>query len=209
MKPFDSVVIGSARDTFAEAQAMRAALESFLLNVHLYWFRQKRNLMDFLAGHVADADYVVLCCHGSPCVEGDLDTTRLRVHNLVEEIDGRWESATVNLSPDDIREMVRLPGRTVITQGCGTGVEPIAHAFLDAGCRAYIGPIRPADQDAGPLFVSAFFYFLLRPSTDPRVDMTERRAAELSANIDTLSLEGTHLFRYYEAADLSRPATEA
>lgn len=209
MKPFDSVVIGSARDTFAEAQAMRAALESYLLNVHLYWFRQKRNLMDFLAGQVADADYVVLCCHGSPRVEGDASTTQLRVHNLVEEIDGRWESGTVDLSPDDIRETVRLPGRTVITQGCSTGAEPVARAFLDAGCRAYIGPASPADQDAGPLFVSAFFYFLLRPNADPRVDMTERRAAELSANIDTLSLEGTHIFRYYEAADLSRSATEA
>jgi hypothetical protein len=209
VKPFDSVVIGSARDTFAEAQAMRAALESYLLNVHLYWFRQKRNLMDFLAGRVAEADYVVLCCHGTPSVEGDLETTRLRVHNLVEEIDGRWESATVNFSADDIRATVRLPGRTVITQGCGTGVEPIARAFLDAGCRAYIGPIRPADQDAGPLFVSALFYFLLRPNPDPRVEMTERRAAQLSANIDTLSLEGTHLFRYYEAADLSRPTAEA
>ncbi len=204
MKPFDSVVIGSARDTFAEAQAMRAALESFLLNVHLYWFRQKRNVMDFLAGEVADADYVVLCCHGTAEVEGDLDTTHVRVYDVVEEIEGRWEAVTVKLGPDDIRAQVRLPGRTIITAGCATGVEPIARAFLDAGCRAYIGPTRPADQDAGPLFVSAFFYFLLRPSVDPNVMMTDRRAAELAANIDTLSKEGTHLFRYYEAADLSR-----
>ena len=33
--------------------------------------------------------------------------------------------------------------------------------------------------------------------------MTERRAAELSANIDTLSREGTHLFRYYSADTLT------
>jgi hypothetical protein len=203
VKPFDSVVIGSARDTFAEAQAMRAALESYLLNVHLYWFRQKRNLMDFLAGHVADADYVVLCCHGHPRVAGDPSTTEVIVHDLVEEIDGRWEAGDVALGPDAIRETVKLPGRAVITCGCATGTEPIARAFLDSGCRAYIGPVASADQDAGPLFVSAFFYSLLRPNVDPRVSMTEQRATGLAAGIDTLSREGTHVLRYYSADTLT------
>jgi hypothetical protein len=52
---------------------------------------------------------------------------------------------------------VNLAGRTIVSAGCSTGREPLARAFRESCCRAYIGPVEDADQDAGALFIIGFF----------------------------------------------------
>ena len=202
MRMFDSVVIGASDETLDQALAIRGALELFRLRVHLYLLCQKRNLLDLLAGKIPEAEYVVLCCHGCSDPDGQggwTDRVGLRFHGLVDEVQGKWEAVTAELPPEVIRQVVSLPGRTVIATGCRNGVEPVARAFLDAGCRAYMGAVDFVDQDSGPLFTIAFFYHLLRHETDPRVQYTDEEAARLAASLDTASQEGTHLFRYYSA----------
>lgn len=180
--------------------AVRSSLELFRLRVHLYFCVQKRNVLDLLAGNVADAQYVVLCCGGFGLEQSEVaDATQMGIEfaRLVDFVDGRWQEVTVRLTPADIRALVKLPGRTVISMGCMSGREPIAKAFLDTGCKAYIAPVRPVDQDSDALFVIGFFYHLLSQERDPSMACTEEEAVRRAASIDMDFKEGTHVFRYY------------
>ena len=174
------------------AQAIRSALELFHLRVHLYDCRQKRNVIDLLKGGIPESEYVVLCCGGW---WGDMEMKS--TFGVVDLIDGRWESVEFSMTPATIPEYVNLPGRKVISLGCNTGRKEIAQAFLDSGCRAYIGPDGALDQDSAVLFVIAFFYHLLREDREPALRCTDREAAERAAALDDYSKEGAHVFRYY------------
>lgn len=199
MKMFDSVVLAYDQWSMDIGLAVRASLELFRLNVYAHFCVQKRNVVDFLAGSIPDSQYVVLCSHGlgsSDVPEEHPDQMRLGFH-VVDEVDGKWEKVEFALTPANIPEYVKLTGRTVIALGCGNGREPIAEAFLAAGCRAYAGAITPVDQDSTALFAIAFFYHLLSQDRDPSQSCSEKEAAQRAAAVDVDFKEGTHLFRYY------------
>lgn len=193
---FDPVVIGTDTGALDLALAIRSTLELFRLRVYMHWCVQRRNALDFFAGKIPDSEYVVLCCHGLGS-SGAPEEMKMGFCDLSDQVEGKWVGAEFALTPANIPELVKFPGRTVIAVGCGAGRESLARAFLDSGCRAYIGPDGDSDQDSAALFVIAFFYHLLAQERDPSVKWTEREAADLAASFDTHTSEGTHLFRYY------------
>jgi hypothetical protein len=201
MRMFDPVAIACDAWSWDLAFAIRGALELFRLRVYLHYCAQRRNALDFLAGHIPEAEYVVLCCHGlgGPYRDDEAaDGMRMGFTGLVDLVGGKWEGAELAITPESIPSLVSLPGRKVVTLGCGSGRGPLARAFLASGCSAYIGPISPVNQDATTMFAISFFYHLLREERDLQ-PCTDREAVALAAGFDTASKEGTHVFRYYAA----------
>lgn len=202
MKMFDSVAIACEQDTLDIAMAIRSSLELFRLRVHLHLCVQRRNVVDFLSGDIPDTEYVILCCgghhagEGGPVVPGD-GQVGINFIGVVELVDGKWRSGTFSLTPENIGEYVRLPGRTVICNGCNTGHEALSKDFLDAGCRAYVAPIRSVDQDATALFTIAFFYHLLCNERDPSLQCSDEQAVQRASALDAGFRDGTASFRYY------------
>jgi len=198
MRMFESVVMACDQGSWDIGMAVRGALELFRLRVYMHYLAQKRNALDFLAGRIPESEYVVLCSHGMGplCDTGPADDMRMGFVRLVDQVDGKWQGAELALTPENIPDLVSLPGRKVISLGCESGREPLARAFLASGCSAYIAPVATVDQDADALFAIAFFYHLLREERDG-VRVTDREAVALAAAVDTRSQEGTHVFRYY------------
>lgn len=202
MNYFDPVVIGCYTDGLDCALAVRAALESFRLRVHLYHLVQKRNVLDFLQGDIPPSDYVVMVTGGIFADGGyrhdePPDRMAMGFLRVVEEADGKWDTADFALTPPDVPKLVKLPGRTVISTACGSGREPFGKAFLDAGCRAYIGPDGEVNEDALVAFPIMFFYHLLSSTRPKGGECDDKTAAERAGQVDTISSEGTHVFRYY------------
>jgi len=200
MKMFDSVVIACDQWSLDIGLAIRASLELFRLHVHFYFCVQKQNVIDLLAGKIPPSDHVVLCTHGIDTEKIDVESpdTHQAGFQVVGQIDGEWKTIWFALTPSNVPHYVSLAGRTVVSGGCSSGREPLARAFLESGCRAYLGPIDDVDQDAGALFIIGFFYHLLSRDRDSEVHCTDREAAERASRFDSLARSGTHLFRYYQ-----------
>lgn len=199
MKMFDSVVIAYDQWSMDIGLAVRASLELFRLNVYPHFCVQKKNVVDFLAGKIPDSEYVVLCSHalGSSDVSDERPDKMKMGFHVVDHVHGKWDKIEFALTPGNIPEYVKLERRVVIALGCGNGREPLARAFLTAGCRAYAGAVGPVDQDSAALFAIAFFYHLLSQGRDSSLSCSEQEAAKRATAIDTEFKEGTHLFRYY------------
>jgi hypothetical protein len=202
VKMFDSVAMACVGHDLDVAMAIRASLELFGLRVHFHLCVQKRNVVDFLRGDIPDSEYVILCSGGHHTGEkgwiapGE-DQVGLTFGDLVEQVDGEWESVKFFLRPDNIRDYVKLPGRTVICNGCNTGHESLARAFLETGCKAYVGPTRSVDQDSTAIFTIAFFYHLLSSERDPSLQCSDEEAVQRAASLDRHLRVGTASFRYY------------
>jgi hypothetical protein len=202
LRYFDSVVIACNHEFFDIAVALRAMLECFNLRVHLYYCVQKRQLLDALTGNVPASKYFVLLCHGGGDENVPIESPEDLVLFLkvIDEIPGRtgeWEECELRLTPENIPQLVKLEEHTLITVACGSGREPLVKAFLQAGCAAYIAPIKPLDDTAALQFVNAFFYHLLVSERDPALSCTEEEAVKRAAALDIDFQEGTRLFRYF------------
>jgi hypothetical protein len=120
-----------------EAPILRAALEFFggrydgSVRVGLFLIGRAQHLVDILSNQVDVGDHLVLCGHG--------DDRGLVVPELAPELEAK-EQFHGALTADDLRGLVNLPGRTVVSLGCMTGQNAIAEAFLAGGCVAYVGP---------------------------------------------------------------------
>lgn len=197
MQYFDSVVIACDDLRLDCALAVRSALEAFRLRVHLYHCVQKQNLLDVLSGNIPESDYIVLFGGGTPGSAVPESEVVLQLCGLVDNIDGIWQSVDVPLNPSNVQDLVKLEGKTVITLGCRTGTAALANAFLNSGCKAYIGPDGEVNGEAVVMFTIGFFYHLLS-STRPKAGSCNAEEAVKRAGItDTYSSEGTHVFRYY------------
>ena len=200
MKMFDSVVIGCDPTALDIAGAIRGALELFRLRVHLYHLVQKRNVTEFLAGHIPESEYVVIAAHGAGRLDGAVDPPEdmgLTFMTVVDQVDGNWQGEDYVVSPAAIEKHVHLPDRTVLALGCRAGRKPIAEAFLRTGCRAYMGAANYVDQDSCAMFAIAFFYHLLSHERDANVRHSDRDAWQKAAAFDPETREGTGSFQYY------------
>ena len=183
MKMFDRVAIACDQGHLDVALSIRAALELFRLRVDFHFCVQKRNILDFLAGQIPRAEYVVLCAFGSDS-RAPIEEISMGM-DAVDLIEGKWTGVRVPLTPENIPTLVNLPGRTVINLGCNSGLEPFANAFLEAGCKAYVGPDGPVDQDAAALFAISFFYHLLSSERDPSLACGDEEAVQRAAALGT------------------------
>lgn len=197
MKYFETVVVVTDEDTFELGAALRASLECFRLHVDFHRCHQRRRLLEVLGGDVAPSQHIVLCAHGW----SEPQPESLNFRQMVDLIDGRWGPATLQLTPDVVRETVRLSGRTaLVLGGCQAGRPGLAEAFHDIGCSHYIAPsdeVSGVDADSALLFAIGFFYELMQEERDPRVACSVEEAVRRAAAIDALSQEGTHLYRCF------------
>ena len=115
----------------ATTSAIRSSLEACDVRVNLFQVGQARHVVSVLSGREGSSEFVIMDCHGA---DGNI-----LLPDLSEEIEARQPFHGV-LTADDLRSIVDLPGRTVLSTGCQTGNNELAQAFLDGGCDAYIGP---------------------------------------------------------------------
>ncbi len=134
--------------------ALRAALETFGIQVHRSPVGQARHLVRALSDGPR-ASFVVLACHGE---EGGIV-----VPELAPQLE-RYQPFSRRVRPEDLRSFARFDGATVIATGCDTGHPALVEAVLDSGAGAYVAP------DGGPFAYASFFapVFLFYELTEQR-----------------------------------------
>jgi hypothetical protein len=209
MKLFEHVAVAASSED-PGALALQSVLQQFGLRVHLYRLYQKRNVEDFFAGKGVPEEcrYTVLCAHGL----GPDEDPKIRLDVVDQKygdptaIEG-WEPYDFDLSKDSVPELVTAPRGTLVATGCGTGREPLARAFLEAGYEGYVGATEPyVDGDSAFLFTIGFFYHVLADERDyaPRT-FNDREAADRAAAMDPDFELGTRAYRYWSRQDLLAP----
>jgi hypothetical protein len=177
----DLVVVGNVGH---EGVAIRAGLEEMGVRVNLFRVGQARHLVDVLSGREGTAPYAILDSHG--------DEGRFVLPQLDSAV-AAGQPFDGYLGPAELGTFVRLPGRVVISLGCTTGAEPLARAFLNGGCDAYIGP-DGAPYGYGSVFFPLFLFYELtncRPLAEA-VERVRAHDAEMA------------LFRLYGRAESGR-----
>jgi len=134
-------------------QALRVALETMHIRVNLFSIGTPQHLMNVLGGAEATAPYLVISG-----VSAEEDGS-IPLPELAEPI-AALQPFNGRLSIDQLRSFLDVPGRTVVSLWGDMGREDIADAFLDAGCRAYIGPVGCPFRHSAMLFLTGLFYEL-------------------------------------------------
>jgi hypothetical protein len=119
-------------DSELEAQAMRAILESLGCAVMIHWIGTPMDFLKVLGQGESAPRYLLVSGHGDEekgYYLGEyadfIDTSMLRDHYLPADV----------LAP-----VINLPGCTVISSACASGVELMGCAFVKTGqIQAYIG----------------------------------------------------------------------
>jgi hypothetical protein len=148
MQPKRSVDLMDVGDT-EQALACRAVLECFFLRVNLYQIGEARDLVRILGGKQALSDEIVLFAH---CIKRGL-----ALPQVAPALEKRQPYHKA-IGPSDFREFLCLENKLVIHTGCSLGKPSYAQAFLDAGCRAYIGSTEDPRGDSAFFYVIHFFY---------------------------------------------------
>lgn len=152
-----SIVMVSYTDM--EALALRSVLECFNYRVEMHHVGSRPQFLEILRGNIPTHPYVILSCHGDE-------------HALVVPYQSPVAAAEVG-------QVAQLPGRTVVSLGCGTGTEPLATAFLKSGCEAYVAPTGGVEANAAMLFAIHLFYFLAaKQSLSEAVEASRQHDAE-------------------------------
>lgn len=154
-KPVMNVALVCGPDCDMETQALRASLEYFGARVFPYWIGRPNDFISVLSGEdiYPDTDMIVLCFHG--------DEGKLLMPELGEDVYEPGEPAG-DFGSDEILRFAKLEGKVVIGNGCTLGDPVLAQAFLDRGCRLYIGPNDYPDGNAALLFILRLFYEIIQ-----------------------------------------------
>ncbi len=149
------VVIG---DVGEEAIAIRITLEYFGFRVIYYPIGRPNDFINILNSNVLydDISDIIICSHGE---EGAFIMPLLGV-NIYEK-----GEPLGNFNPDVIKRFGKLKRKTVITTGCTLGFETTAKAFLDIGCKYFIGATDDVDGNAALIFVQSFYYKIANGAT--------------------------------------------
>lgn len=200
MKLFTPVAVVCDHTLVEDALAIRSVLESFRLRVDFHRLVQSQQLYEFFAAPPQHYAATVLVCHGS----GDDSDPFLRFE-VVDQKDGNyqspdgWEMVTLEWTAARIREHVQGGLGIVLSLACGGGREPLAQAFLDAGCDAYVGVVTPyVDMASAVSFAVNFFYLLMAEDRDYcSARYSVEQAVERAARFDDDWKYGTGSFRCY------------
>lgn len=199
MRMFESVVVVTDPATFELGVALRGVLDAFRLRCDFHQCVQRPKLLEVLGGARAPSEYVVLCVGGWHPPEPE----SLNFIRMVDLVDGSWQEVGLQLTPETIRQTVKLQGRKLIVLGgCNGGSQGLVQAFLDAGCTHYVaecGEANGVDANACLLFVIGLFYQLLLEECGGSAASTFEEAVQRATAMDTLSKEGTHLYRCFSA----------
>lgn len=123
-----------------ESTALRGALEYFGYRVDTHWIGSRKEFIEVLKGKIPTADTIVISGHGDED-EG--------MHTCPDE---------KPLRPQELVEVAKLNGKTVVSLGCSTGTEEFAQAFLKAGCTCYVAPTGYPFGNSALLFAIHIFY---------------------------------------------------
>ena len=134
-----------------ECQALRANLEWWGIRVNLFWIGKGDDLLEW--NHHSKSTYIFLGCHGSE--------KGIHLPDLAPELADK-QILSEYLRPTDVTQHLHFPDSSILLcNGCITGTESMADAFLEAGLSTYIAPSTYIEGDASLLFSSCFYYFLL------------------------------------------------
>lgn len=200
MKLFTKIAIVCDHTLVESALALRSVLESFRFHVDFYRLVQARQVTEFFANPPNDCAAVVIVCHGS----GDDAAPHLRFE-VVDQEEGDyqsptgWDTVVLEWTPDLIRKHVGQGFRMVVCLACGGGRAPLAEAFLDAGCDAYIGAVAPyLNMASADMFALSFFYWLLAEDRDYySASYSAIEAVDLAKQFDAGWEYGTQSFHIY------------
>ncbi len=182
-KPRLRVALSVFPGSEGEAQAIRSVLEWFDVRVITFRIGRGNDLVAILSGRdiYPDTDHLLLSCHGR---EG-----RIVMPEIGAEVSERGEPVG-DWTAEDVRRHARLPGLLVLSTGCSLGCSEMVRAFLDSGCRGYIGTEDYPQGDAALFFVLRFYYELLTGKC------SESGAVELARLQD----DQTRMYRLHAAA---------
>ena len=127
--------------------AVRPMLESMRIGVVLWSLANEHNLRRVFAGENSDAPYVVVAMHG--------DAGRMLL--APGDSTAGFKSS---FSVEEVRSMVRVPGKVVVGLGCASGTQEWADAFFEGGATDYIAPASAPFAHAGSVFTTILFYAL-------------------------------------------------
>ena len=203
MKLFSRVAVVTDHTMLQEAYAIRAVLEAFRIRVEFIRFVQKPHILEFFS-RGDPPSYTVIVCHGTGEPPDDLHLA-LEVgeqkDQRYEETEG-WSLETVKMTPTYIRHNIRGRRGTLISYACGSGRQPLAEAFINAGYSSYIAPLETYyDSQAGIAFITSFFYLLLSEDRDyVKRTYSEEEAVRLAAALDSDFKYGPQVFRRFTKA---------
>lgn len=171
------VVIGNVGD---EPIAIRSTLEYFGFRVIYYPVGRPNDFINILNGNALydDISDIIICAHGE---DGAFVMPELGL-NICEKEEPRG-----SFNPDVIKKFGKLSGKTVLTTGCGLGVENMGKAFLKIGCNYFMGAADDVEGDAALIFVQHFYYKIANGETI-------QSAYTFASKIDAQ----TNLFKLYD-----------
>ena len=209
MKMFDSVVVACDNSPECEraALAIRSLLEQgYSLRVHFMHLLWKRQVIEFLAGEMPPADFVVLIVHGA---DDGQEGFRLHFHVMHQKDDdyedeNGCEQLDWGLNSGQLAELVKKGRGTFFTSSCKVAEDKtVAEAFLNAGYEHFIAAHGTPEWDAVLLFTTGLFYHLLandRDRTQKTPVMSVPEAVRRASLLDPDYRQGTKLFQCFSKA---------
>jgi hypothetical protein len=151
VKAIDIIVISEG----LEANALRAALEAFGIQVRMHYIGNVKHLISLLQNPDYLHRIIIISCHG--------DEESLLIPELSPELEVEMPYQR-KLTPHDLSNILNLNNQVVINTGCCLGTKEFADSFLSKGASAYIGSEDYIEGGAIILFVITFLYFYVSKS---------------------------------------------
>jgi len=134
-----------------ECSAVRLALEWWGVQVNMFYIGQAQHIVDLLNGKEKRAKHILIGAHG--------DQEGICLPELGGEI-AKKQPYDKKLSTENLREFLKLSNNTVLCNGCATGTQEMADAFLTSGAKNYIAAKEYPLGHASLFYVLSFYYHL-------------------------------------------------
>jgi hypothetical protein len=134
-----------------ECSAVRSALEWWGIQVNMFYIGQAQHIVDLLNGKEKRAKHILIGAHG--------DQEGICLPELGGDI-AKKQPYDKKLSANNLKEFLKLDGSIVLSNGCATGTQEIADAFLSSGAKYYIAAKDYPFGDASLFYVLSFYYHL-------------------------------------------------
>jgi len=127
--------------------AVRHSLEAMRIGVVLWSLPNEKSVRRVFAGENSQAPYVIVAMHG--------DSGRMLLAP-----GAATAGARTSFSVEEVRSMVRVPGKVVLGVGCASGTQEWADAFFEGGATDYVAPVSAPFAHAASVFTTILFYGL-------------------------------------------------